>query len=119
MSAVPTEFLDSADVWAALLESMPLTAMVRNLGNMSKSGLLTPNSEAASTVVTRLGDQTRLRKSRVHPISVLMARKVYELGRGIKGSGVWTPAPSVVAALDEAFYAAYGNVTPIGEAECS
>ena len=113
--ALPTEFLDSVDVWAALLDQMPLTAMIRNLGNMSKVGLLTPNSEAASTVVTRLGDQVRLRKSRVHPISVLMARKVYELGRGVKGSSAWSPAPSVVAGLDEAFYAAYGNVTPTGK----
>ena len=42
--SVPTELLKSADVWEALLEKMPMTAMIRNLGNMSKCGLLAPMS---------------------------------------------------------------------------
>src|SRR5690606_32048157 len=44
---LPTEVLNSVDVWEALLENMPMTAMVRNLGNMSKVGLLKPLSKAS------------------------------------------------------------------------
>lgn len=113
--AVPTEFLNSPEVWEALLERMPLTAMIRNLGNMSKVGLLTPQSDAARMVVAALADMGRLRHSRVHPMSVLAARRVYEVGHGVKGAGAWSPVPEVVSALDEAFYLAYGNIVPTGK----
>ena len=54
--ALPTEWLNDARVWEALLDKMPLTAMIRNLGVMSKIGLLKPFSQAESTVVKRLGN---------------------------------------------------------------
>ena len=113
--AVPTALLTEPEVWAALLDEMPLGAMVRNLGTMSKVGLLTHGSDAARTVRDRLGDGDRLRRSRVHPIAVLAALKVYAQGRGERGKGTWTPVAAVVDALDEAFYAAFGNVEPTGQ----
>src|SRR5690606_22110620 len=48
---VPTELLRHAVVWHALLERMPMTALIRNLGVMSKVGLLAPMSDAARKVV--------------------------------------------------------------------
>ena len=48
---VPTELLTHAVVWEALLERMPLTAMIRNLGAMPKVGLIAPGSDAVRTVV--------------------------------------------------------------------
>jgi len=44
---IPTELLNHAGVWEALLDRMPLGALVRNLGVMSKVGLLVPGSDAA------------------------------------------------------------------------
>ncbi len=110
--AVPTEFLNKPDVWDALLADMPMTAMVRTLGKMSSVGLLTPGSDAARTVVERLGDMERLRKARVHPIALLAALKVYEQGHGERGSLKWSPVKGVVNALDEAFYLSFGAVEP-------
>ncbi|HZH97527.1 MAG TPA: TROVE domain-containing protein, partial [Fimbriimonadaceae bacterium] len=109
---VPTELLTQPLVWDALLEAMPMTAMIRNLGTMSKIGLLTPGSDAAKTVVERLGDVERLRKSRVHPMALLVALKTYASGRGLKGKGEWKSAPKVIDALDAAFYTAFANVEP-------
>src|ERR1700736_3476245 len=40
--AVPTQHLDSPDVWEALLVDMPMTALIRNLATMTRVGLLTP-----------------------------------------------------------------------------
>jgi 60 kDa SS-A/Ro ribonucleoprotein len=74
---VPTELLTHAVVWEALLERMPLTAMVRNLGVMSKVGLLAPMSAAAQRVVDRLGDRAALRAARIHPVGLLAALKTY------------------------------------------
>ena len=45
------ELLQHAVVWEALLDRMPLNAMVRNLGVMSKVGLLVSGSDAARMIV--------------------------------------------------------------------
>jgi 60 kDa SS-A/Ro ribonucleoprotein len=113
--AIPTALLTNPEVWAALLDEMPMTAMLRNLGTMSKVGLLTPGSDAARTVVARLGDGERLRRARVHPLAVLAATKVYAQGHGERSQATWRPVPAVVDALDAAFYAAFGNVAPTGK----
>ena len=109
---LPTELLREAVVWEALLEGMPLTALIRNLGVMSGVGLLAPMSEAARTVAARLSDREALRRARVHPVAVLAALKTYAQGRGMRGKGSWTPVPQVVDALDAAFYLAFAAVEP-------
>ena len=110
--ALPTEALTHPGVWEALLEKMPYTAMLRNLGNMSKIGLLKPLSSAANLVAERLVDQERIKKGRVHPIAILLALKTYAQGHGFMGSGVWTTVPKITNALDEAFYLAFKSLEP-------
>jgi 60 kDa SS-A/Ro ribonucleoprotein len=112
---VQTALLVHAVVWEALLERMPLTAMIRNLGLMSKVGLLVPASDAARTIAARLSDRGAIRRARIHPLAVLAALKTYAQGRGMKGQGRWDPVASIVDALDDAFYLAFGNVEPTGK----
>lgn len=112
---VPTELLVHAVVWEALLERMPLTAMIRNLGVMSKVGLLSPMSRAAAMVTDRLGRRDVLRAARVHPMAILAALKTYGQGRGMRGTGKWAPVAQVVDALDAAFYLAFENATSTGK----
>jgi 60 kDa SS-A/Ro ribonucleoprotein len=112
---VPTELLTHAVVWEALLNGMPLTALVRNLGVMTKVGLVAPGSDATRTVVARLRDRDALRKARVHPLAILAALKTYAQGRGMKGSGKWDPVAKVVDALDGAFYLAFDNAPSTGK----
>jgi 60 kDa SS-A/Ro ribonucleoprotein len=113
--AVPTERLTDPAVWAALLEEMPTTALIRNLATMTRVGLLAPGSDAARVVVERIDDAERLRRARVHPIALLAALKVYQQGKGERGSGEWAPVAAVVDALDRAFYAAFAHVEPTGK----
>jgi 60 kDa SS-A/Ro ribonucleoprotein len=112
---MPSEHLNSVEVWAALLGPMPMTAMLRNLAKMTSIGLLKPLSEATHTVCQRVVDEGRLRSARVHPFSVLLAKTQYEQGKGDKGSLTWTPIPAITAALDRAFYASFGSVQPTGK----
>jgi 60 kDa SS-A/Ro ribonucleoprotein len=112
--ALQSEHLTSPEVWEALLEDMPTTAMVRNLATMTRVGVLAPGSAGTETVVARLGDAERLRRARVHPIAVLAALRTYEAGQGARGRHVWSPVREVVDALDAAFYAAFANVEPAG-----
>ena len=109
---IPTQFLTSPYIWEALLESMPMTAMIRNLANMTRSGLLTQMSDATRTVVDRLRDGGRLAKARIHPLAVLAALTTYQSGRGVRGKNTWTPVRAIVDALDDAFYRTFGNVVP-------
>jgi 60 kDa SS-A/Ro ribonucleoprotein len=112
---VPTGWLTHAAVWEALLEQMPLTALVRNLATMTRVGLLGPNSAAARRVAEVLSDGERLRKARAHPIALLAALKTYAAGHGARGRHEWVPVPEVIDALDGAFYASFGNVAPTGK----
>ena len=52
----------TVQVWAALLEKMPMTAMIRNLGKMSAIGLLKPLSSHAALVCQKLGDENLLHR---------------------------------------------------------
>jgi len=112
--ALPTEALNKAEVWEALLQEMPMTAMIRNLGTMSKVGLLKPLSEAEKLVATRLTDAARLRGAKVHPIQVLSALRTYAAGRGVRSHATWTVSQKVVASLDEAFELSFGVIEPAG-----
>ncbi len=109
---IPTAHQKSPKVWEALLDKMPMTAMVRTLGRMGACGLLVPFSNAAGEVVKRLGDREALKQARVHPIQLLSALLTYRQGRGQKGSLSWITVPSVIDALDAAFYRAFDNVEP-------
>ena len=51
---VPTHLLAHPVVWEALLEEMPLTALIRNLATMTRVGLVASGSRASHKVAERL-----------------------------------------------------------------
>src|SRR5688500_6164595 len=63
-------------------------------------------------VVRKLKDETALKRSRIHPLAVLVAQKIYAQGHGDKGALKWSPVSAVVDALDAAVYARFSNVEP-------
>jgi len=113
--ALKPEHLTSPEVWEALLDEMPMTALIRNLATMTRVGVLAPGSDGTAKVVAQLGDTARIRRARLHPISVLAALRTYATGRGARGRGEWNPVREIVDALDAAFYTAFGNVEPAGK----
>jgi 60 kDa SS-A/Ro ribonucleoprotein len=113
--AVQSEHLTSPHVWEALLEDMPMTAMIRNLATMTRVGVVAPASAGTARVVAQLGDRDRIRRARVHPIALLAALRTYSAGRGARGRNEWNPVREVVDALDAAFYTAFENVEPTGK----
>src|SRR5258706_8370732 len=110
--AIPTQWLNEAVVWEALLERMPMTAMIRNLGKRTSLGLIKPFSDAKKLVLRKLKEETALKRSRIHPLAVLVAQKIYAQGHGNKGALKWSPVSAIVDALDAAFYATFSNVEP-------
>ena len=111
---VPNEHKGDPRVWDAMLPTMGIEAIIRNLGKMTKIGLIAPLSTAESFVVSALRDQERITKSRLHPLHILVALNIYARGHGDKGSLTWQPSSQVVDALDSAFYLAFKAVEPTG-----
>ena len=112
--AVKSEHLAAPQIWEALLEDMPMTALVRNLATMTRVGVLDAGSDGMAKVVEQLGDSERIRRARVHPIAFLSALRTYASGRGARGRHEWSPVRDIVDALDAAFYTAFGSVEPAG-----
>lgn len=111
--ALNTDHLTSPDVWAQLVDNgMPLTALIRNLPTLTRHGLLAPMGGYTQQVCEQIVDQDALRKSRVHPLQVLVAMMTYKQGFSDRSAHKWSPVHQVVDALDDAFYASFGNVEP-------
>lgn len=112
---IPTEFLNDKGVWFALLQEMPMTAMIRNLGKMSSLGLFGKNNPELRLVVERLNNAEYVKKSRIHPLQVLAALKTYSMGKGVKGSNTWDVCSQIVQALNNTLVLSYKNVEPTGK----
>lgn len=107
---LPSEFLTKPEVWTALLPTMGIGALVRNLGRLTANGTIKPMSDTARLIVKRLTDPEQIGRSRLHPLNVLTAAVTYQAGKGFKGGLTWAPNQDILAALDETFDFAFGNV---------
>jgi len=113
---IPSELLKSDKVWKALLENMPLGALIRNLGNLSKHGLTGRGQwEGNQNVGARLTDGEALRKARIHPVGILAALTTYASGHGARSSGSWDVSSEITKALNTAFYKTFDYVEPTGQ----
>ncbi len=113
--AVPTNFMGK-EVYGALMPKMGLTALIRNLGNLSKVGILEAgNFDEIAVAVDKITNEKGLHKARVHPIQILMALKTYGQGHGFKGSSTWNVVPQIIDALNKAFYLSFKNIVPSGK----
>ena len=115
---IPTHLLNSSDIWTELLKSkgangkgMPLEALTRNLGKLSSL----PNfmgQENTNTICARLSSKEDIQRSRIHPFKVLVASRVYGMGKALKGALSWTVSPRVRDQLTGTFLGSFKNVTP-------
>lgn len=101
---IPTEFLRSKQVWKALLHFMPMTALLRNLGKLTKYGLLQPDNEEAKRVCSRIENKEILQQAKLHPIQILSSLNGYRRGRGLRANQRrWAVNQDIVQSLMVAF----------------
>jgi len=114
---IPTQFMKDRDVWATLLNTnLPMGALLRNLGRMTSIGVLGFDlSNEVETVVRKFANTELLAKSRLHPMTILNAQRVYEQGHGDKGTLKWNPSRRIREALESAFYTSFGTVESSNE----
>ncbi|GMS89881.1 hypothetical protein PENTCL1PPCAC_12055, partial [Pristionchus entomophagus] len=104
---IPSKHLMSLEVWKAIVERMPMLAMIRNLAKMQNVGLFKgekKEGDKIAHVVAHLTNLEAIKKARIHPIQILLAKTVYDAGMGDRGSLTWTPKPELSSALEKAFY---------------
>jgi len=110
---IPTEWKQDAKVYEALLYDMNLMALIRNLNNLDKNGLLQPFSDSEKFVIEKITNKDELVKSRIHPMFLINAYiAVKGDARGLTGNA---NKDRLVLALEDAFYASFGNVEPTGK----
>jgi 60 kDa SS-A/Ro ribonucleoprotein len=112
---IPTRWLNEHNVWEALLPGMPMTATLRNLNKMTSLGLFDEQNKTNLQLVTEKLSKESILRSKVHPLQILIAIKMYSQGRGELGKMVWTPNQKIVGALNDAFYYAFDNVKSTGK----
>jgi 60 kDa SS-A/Ro ribonucleoprotein len=113
--AVPTALLNDPVVWTALLEHMPLTALVRSLAKLTAVGVVAPLGDRLPLVLSALGEAERIAAARLHPLAILLAMRTYAQGHGDRGGLRWEPVQAVIDALNAAFYTAFRAVEPTGK----
>ncbi len=108
-----TEWKNDPAVWEALLEDMPQTALIRNLGKMTAVGLLAPGS-AAPRKAARSGSPTRGGSPARGFTRSPCSRPSRSTSRATASARAGGPTRShgrrsreIVDALDEAFYLAF------------
>lgn len=110
--ALPDAALTHNEVWEALLPHMGITALMRNLGRLTKLGVFGLGATANKLAIDQLTDADVIRKGRLHPLNILTALMTYRQGHGMRGGMEWTPVPQLIDALDEAFYLGFGALEP-------
>lgn len=113
--ALPDAALGHREVWEAMLPGMPPTALIRNLGRLTKLGVIAPLGGQTKAVVGQLTDASAIHKARVHPLTALVAASTYASGHGVRGSMTWEPNNQIAAALTETFYLGFGALEAAGK----
>jgi 60 kDa SS-A/Ro ribonucleoprotein len=93
---VPSGFRNSPKVWQALLPEMPALSLVRHLGYMTSLGVF-EDRKALKEVLRRLEE---IHRAPIHPVRLLLAATVYEMGQGTRRR--WEPLPEISRALHQA-----------------
>ena len=114
---VPSPLFSAIPVWEALLYSgkgMGLEALMRNLGKFSSIGLMGVPKHR-DYIVKRLSDAASVLESKLHPLKLLVASKVYSQGAGDLGKLTWKVDGFILNALTTAFKLSFGNVPKSGK----
>ncbi|KAK3594925.1 hypothetical protein CHS0354_009309 [Potamilus streckersoni] len=132
---VNTDMLKCKDVWEALLEKMPMEAMLRNLRNMGSLKMFAANSKAEDIVIQRLNEIRSVDMERVeaiqddeepmcprsahsHPFRILQALTEYQRGSSTRHNQYHEPNMRIVGALENAFFRSFSQIEPTHKKFC-
>jgi 60 kDa SS-A/Ro ribonucleoprotein len=111
--AAPVGNMDR-QAWQLLFATMPIGAMLRNLGSLTQLEVLRVDStENLERVEAVLNNRDYLRQGRIHPIDLLKALKTYSSGGKVgRSKKTWTPVPRITDILEKALELSFDVVEP-------
>ncbi|XP_061178991.1 RNA-binding protein RO60-like [Saccostrea echinata] len=113
---VRKEFLNKPEIWHALLQHMPIHAVIRNLNSLASNEVFNLYDGDVNIVAQKLNDLGLLNEARVHPFEILTAYFQHKSGERTARGNVFTPSETILCALEEAFYKSLKPRTDIFEA---
>jgi len=111
---ISTGVLKSVPVWGALLKTMPMTALLRNLGSMTNKGVF-DDGELLDLAIGTLTNEDAIKKSRIHPLNVYKTINQYAQGKGDKGSLSWICVREISHALQQTFRSSFKYAPKTGK----
>ncbi|XP_048769596.1 RNA-binding protein RO60-like [Ostrea edulis] len=118
---VPACFLNDRNVWLALARHMPMIALIRNLGKMSKLELFqleAPSGERSfeeHLALEKLKNKELISKDKIHPFTYMLAINQYKKGENGSKTLQWPVFPQICAGLEEGLYFSFQNIRPTGK----
>lgn len=111
--ALPTWANTKPEIWNSILANgMPITALIRNLGNMTRLHIfegMHPTKIVCETI------ENEVEKAKIHPFNLLNAFHTYQSGHGFRGSNSWMPVQIISDTLESAFYRSFNFIEPSGK----
>jgi len=124
-NTIPNTHRSNPDVLSAILENnMPIMNMIRELGKMSKAGLLTNGSNSEKIVLDKITSSDLIKKSRALPMRILIGLNGYSNGKPMsamtwkQSSEGWNVNANIVSGLEQAFTLSFDNVVPSNKRIC-
>lgn len=116
---LPTESLKDPKIWQTLLPHLPATALLRNLGRLTRLEVLKPLSNEASEIANKFSNADWVQRNNLHPFNILLAYYTYIRGQGFKSTMFstkqnrnWEPVQTITDSLEIAFNHSFQNVNP-------
>jgi 60 kDa SS-A/Ro ribonucleoprotein len=110
---IPANIERTPAVWEAIFQKMPVTASIRNLGNLTDKGIFTKIANL-DLLEARLSKEN-LEKAYVHPVVLASAYKIYKNGGRLGKSKLgWAPVPRIEDILENAIEASFQVLKPTG-----
>lgn len=107
--ALPTWANTKPEIWQKMLPNMGLTALVRNLGNMTRLGVFN-DQRSLDIALRRITNPEEIRRARLHPFNLLVALKTYDNGHGFRNAQrIWVPISDLSNALEHAFHISFST----------
>ena len=112
---IPANVERTTNVWTALFYKMPMTATIRNLATLTRNGVF--KSIKNLDVLEAKLSKEMLQKSRVHPLEIANAQKIYSYGGAVGRStnAQFEPIPRVIDILEDAVYNSFITQEPTGK----
>jgi len=115
---IPANIERDKNVWTALFYKAPMTATIRNLATYTRNGVFEGKKgmENLDVLEEKLSKEM-LQKSRIHPLEIANAQKVYMSGgtMGRSRNAEYTPIPRVSDLLEQAVHDSFQTQEPTGK----